>query len=459
MAASAFAHFPFEDAYVTLRYADNLAEGRGYVFNPGEHVLGTSSPLWTLLLALSTWLGADPEVALTAASTASLVALAWLGGLALRKEDMPIASIAFATAVLFGFGRSHESWGMETPLFMALLFGVLALVRCRRIAGAGAVMGLAFLTRHEGALFALAFVPILGRHAAVRFGVSAAVVAAPWWIFAAATFGTLLPHALEAKAGDLGAWEYLCGAWALLPGDWVWSARALRVSGVEVAMRVAVLAFGSVGLWTLWKRRSPLLSLAVGAGLALLGLAIIGPAHGFRWHRWPFHLLLLALCLVGAEASSRGFTSRLRVIPVQASIAAFGLLLLPSTLHRYRSNIEATHEHRSRIEVYDEVIQRIRSAGLSGATLLTPEPGYLAYHTDNPVIDAAGLVSPEVSFGSDQRTPTILGELLQRRPGLIMARVPFHPQGYRVLLDTRFRGRLLVRADLWPDEPGAVAGR
>jgi hypothetical protein len=40
-----------EDAYITFRYARNIAQGVGFVFNPGELVLGTTTPLQTLLLA------------------------------------------------------------------------------------------------------------------------------------------------------------------------------------------------------------------------------------------------------------------------------------------------------------------------------------------------------------------------------------------------------------------------
>src|ERR1700686_5368763 len=42
---------PIDDAYITFRYARNLAEGLGLVYNPGEWVLGTTAPLWALLLA------------------------------------------------------------------------------------------------------------------------------------------------------------------------------------------------------------------------------------------------------------------------------------------------------------------------------------------------------------------------------------------------------------------------
>ena len=34
----------FDDFYITYRYAWNLAAGRGFVFNPGERVFGTTAP-------------------------------------------------------------------------------------------------------------------------------------------------------------------------------------------------------------------------------------------------------------------------------------------------------------------------------------------------------------------------------------------------------------------------------
>ena len=37
-------HYFEEDALITLRYAQNLLHGDGWVYNTGERVLGTSSP-------------------------------------------------------------------------------------------------------------------------------------------------------------------------------------------------------------------------------------------------------------------------------------------------------------------------------------------------------------------------------------------------------------------------------
>src|SRR5438067_12453298 len=41
----------YDDAYITYRYADNLYSNLGFVYNPGEQVLSTTTPLFAVLLA------------------------------------------------------------------------------------------------------------------------------------------------------------------------------------------------------------------------------------------------------------------------------------------------------------------------------------------------------------------------------------------------------------------------
>src|SRR5260221_10437105 len=40
-----------DDAFITFRYSRNIVEGQGFVYNPGSRVLGTTTPLYTLLMA------------------------------------------------------------------------------------------------------------------------------------------------------------------------------------------------------------------------------------------------------------------------------------------------------------------------------------------------------------------------------------------------------------------------
>src|SRR6059036_1127551 len=48
---AAFGHWGYDDPFITYRYADNLRHGLGLVYNPGERVLSTTTPLFAVLLA------------------------------------------------------------------------------------------------------------------------------------------------------------------------------------------------------------------------------------------------------------------------------------------------------------------------------------------------------------------------------------------------------------------------
>ncbi len=49
-----------DDAFISLRYAQNLVDGHGLVYNPGEYVEGYTNLSWTLLLAGLLAAGLDP---------------------------------------------------------------------------------------------------------------------------------------------------------------------------------------------------------------------------------------------------------------------------------------------------------------------------------------------------------------------------------------------------------------
>jgi len=49
--------FVVDDAFISFRYAQNLLDGHGLVFNPGEQVEGYSNLLWILLTSFGMKLG------------------------------------------------------------------------------------------------------------------------------------------------------------------------------------------------------------------------------------------------------------------------------------------------------------------------------------------------------------------------------------------------------------------
>lgn len=52
--------FVQDDAFISFRYARNLAEGNGLVWNLGERVEGYTNFLWTVAMAIPYYLNCDP---------------------------------------------------------------------------------------------------------------------------------------------------------------------------------------------------------------------------------------------------------------------------------------------------------------------------------------------------------------------------------------------------------------
>ncbi|NVB39612.1 hypothetical protein G6O69_17350 [Pseudenhygromyxa sp. WMMC2535] len=127
----------FDDAYISLRYADNLAHGRGLVWNAGERVEGYSNFLWTVMIAgliRVTDLQA-PVIAVVMAlvAYASNLLVIWRISLKIapprdpRGLSLPITVLLLAIQPTF---VDYATSGLETGFASLLVnLGVLALIR------------------------------------------------------------------------------------------------------------------------------------------------------------------------------------------------------------------------------------------------------------------------------------------------------------------------------------------
>jgi hypothetical protein len=136
--------FPFDDTYITFRYAANLAHGFGIVWNPGgAHTEGCTNFLFMLMLVPFSWMGCDLVVVSQAIGVGAVVVSAIAiyriveaygnapfggnaptsinGRIALR----PYGVFAVALFLLDPFTWLNAYSGMETSLFtMWLLLAV-----------------------------------------------------------------------------------------------------------------------------------------------------------------------------------------------------------------------------------------------------------------------------------------------------------------------------------------------
>jgi hypothetical protein len=154
-----------DDTYIFLRYAENLANGNGLVFNLGERVEGYTSPLWVLLLGLFSRLGLD--LALTSVLLAGLfgslliLTFAYFGRTYIASDREPLLWIV-ALALAVNPSLVYWAWsGMDTALF-AFFFGLGLFVFIGQLTRPGTMYlsGFCFLGAALTRLDVLAVLPV-----------------------------------------------------------------------------------------------------------------------------------------------------------------------------------------------------------------------------------------------------------------------------------------------------------
>ncbi|HXV37074.1 MAG TPA: hypothetical protein VEC18_07985, partial [Myxococcota bacterium] len=405
--------FVFEDAFISYRYADNLARGQGFVFNPGERVLGTSTPLYTLALAaLQAGVGLDPPRASALLFSVGLALIALIGGVLLRAQGHPIAAVLFAALVVSGWGGIRDVFGLETTCYAALLLASYWAATRARYATAGVLGGLSFLARHDGVLFVAALFAAATwrqRRPAWRLALAAGLTVAPWLLFAQLYFGSIFPNTLAAKLGTTSFRAYAPAALAIQAEHALRFLQPSEPGGGAIRLAPALAALlGAAGLAGALRllARDRLSSCLLAFPVALwIGYSMIGPPIEHHWYLLPGSYFALLFCIAAGSIALRenplARSPRIaRLAPWLSGLVAAGALLLalrlPSLIEREYERETSTGFYRGRTTVYREMAGFLLDTDLARRTLMTAEPGYLAYLSGSPVIDAAGLVTRDI---------------------------------------------------------------
>jgi hypothetical protein len=121
-----------DDQMISMRYARNLVDGQGLVWNPGERVEGYSNPGWVLVMAAVHAAGASPaKAALFVKALGAVAALGILlaarrlarivGPVSLAGEFVLLTALALCADVVYWAAN-----GFETTLLTALFVWLLA---------------------------------------------------------------------------------------------------------------------------------------------------------------------------------------------------------------------------------------------------------------------------------------------------------------------------------------------
>lgn len=145
--------FYHDDAYITLRYARNILNGYGLVWNPGEPVEGYSSFLWLMLVTAAGFCRIDLVLA-TRVLGITCALLTVLLCARFRRNEFPLAALLLASNSCFAL---WSVGGLETVGFALLVTlsccAYLNSIVRREFFFAGLIFGVAALMRPEAPLF------------------------------------------------------------------------------------------------------------------------------------------------------------------------------------------------------------------------------------------------------------------------------------------------------------------
>ena len=397
----------FDDAYVTLRYAANLINGVGFVFNAGERVLGTTSPLFALLLAAAGHITGPrylEEIAAACGILASMAAI-FLCGLILDATGLPqavqwtfLALIAFLPAFV-----SNSVSGMETPVVVFLMCLSLYLYMKNRLILLSLVGFLLVLGRIDTGFWLLALaIAIVWDHRAKPWSELVPPLALfcgaalAWFVFVKIYFGSVIPQSVVGKAVSHGGFERLDWNYVLTFLSAFVPAQRLGVWGLPVIAAVFIAMVPPVlELWRGYPALRPIIYFfPMYAGVFL---AVHAPL--FSWYSIPpkfaFYLLLtyaLWWALTRAAQVARSPVKADYALAL-AGVCAFALAIrtaakapqsygLPPLDKYVEANVKPTNS------VFLEHI------------------GLIGYKTGCHIFDSMGLVTPETTrlrrlYGSD----------------------------------------------------------
>ena len=389
----------FDDAYITLRYAANLIKGWGFVFNAGERVMGTTSPLFALMLAAGGYvIGASHLEGLAVA----LGILASLGTIYLCAHILNAAGVPqgvqWTFLALLAFLPSFVSnsvSGMETPVVLFLMSLSLYLYMKNRLMALSLVSVFLVLSRVDTGfwLLALGIAIVSTAYRTKAWGALARPLAlfcagtASWLAFAKIYFGSVVPQSIVGKAVSHGAFELPDWHYVLASLSAFVPAERLGAWGLPVIAAVfLILAPSAVALW----RRHPQLRPIVYFFPLYAGVFIAVRAPLFSWYsipaKWAFYLIavyaLRQILFRAAELSHLSWKPDWAL--AVAGVCFFGLALQMAVRSRQPSGFEALSDYLERDLT-------------PTSSVFLEHIGLVSYRTGSYIYDSMGLVTPETT--------------------------------------------------------------
>ncbi len=448
-----------DDAYITYRYARNMAEGIGFVYNPGEHVLGTTTPLYTLIMALWGLIGGSQTIPLFSAilnalaDGASAALLYWLGR-QLLGHPLPgvVLGVLWAVAprsVTFAIG------GMETSLYVLVILAAFSAWLAGQSGRAAIFMALGVLLRPDALIWVgplgLAMVAeawLAGRNQPPlrrlpwREGMTFLALILPWLVYGTLTFGSPLTNSIAAKhaaypvAPTTSLLIFL--AYYGIP---FFESETLGTAGALIgsALYPTLALIGGGALARTDRRAVPLVAFP---WLYFATYALANPPF-FHWYMvppTPAYLLCIAAGVWTLAGRRRDGVAQRWAIGI-AGLAWLAFSLRAWVLHPdHGPDRPAPRMARIDLELtYAQAAQSLLPVVDEDTVLAVGDIGVIGWITRARILDTVGLVSPESSAYYPIDPSMLATRNYAVAPDLIADALP----DYVVILETYGRNGLL----------------
>ena len=420
------------DTYIFLRYAENMANGNGLVYNIGEKVLGYSSPLYVVLLAglkfISMGLRFNVIVFI-------LNMLLILSGLFFAKliQNRSVAGLIIFTFFCFYFSYIDATAdGMGTMLMLTIILSALYALQNDNINTAYILGIISLIVRPEGALFIASILIVfafLKRRMPSLVTLIVCVSILLIWLFPTYLyFGNILPDSMLAKS-------------TLFTGQqWGGVKSGFLEKGIMLMFGISdniYFSFGShliiilyffsiifavlfiIIAFRAFKSSPTVLAAAIFFIFILFFYTIGSPVRIFSWYTIvPSVIFLFVLSDASEILFNKQILSRIKwLILGIVFLVCLGTIIVGVP---YRTNgiKEEVNKDKKFIEYLNKTASGIKSIMIS-------DIGYMGYWEKNwRIIDGSGLVSPQVLARKDGEKLTYLGDIFkEEKPDVIYFKV------------------------------------